>query len=177
MKKFLTILFLMIVCFVQAQKSLSEPAKGFVFPLGSKFVLKLVPIDSVNYECSVMSFEPFEEIVDTWGNNELFSEEGEENTILFYFCLGTSGETEQERKNNMKVLLLMKNFSKEKDRLFYTSEIQLKKNGKFQPTSNVGTYPNVKTVEMWSYMIYSIGLKEFRKTMAVTQTKSKQKKT
>ena len=161
MKNLLVITFLTIACIVQAQELPSEPANGFAFPIGSKFIIKLVPIDSMNYDYSVLSFEPFEEIVDIFENDELFEENGEENTIVFYFCFGTRGETDQDKEKNMKVLLLMKNYSKEA--LKYTSDIQREEDGEFEETSNVGTFPNAKGTEMWPYMIYTIGLREFRK--------------
>jgi len=161
MKRFLTITFLAITFFAKAQELPSIPANGFAFPLGSKFVIKLIPTDSVNFDYSVLSFEPFKEIVDTRKKDDLFEQKGEDNTIVFYFCLGTSGKTEQEKEKNMKVLLIMKNYSKEI--LNYTSEIQRKEDGEYEETSNVGTFPNVIGTEIWSYMIYSIGLREFRK--------------
>ena len=161
MKRFLTITFLTITYFAQAQELPSIPANGFAFPLGSKFVIKLIPTDSVNFDYSVLSFEPFEEIVDTRKKDDLFEKKGEDNTIVFYFCLGTSGETEQEREKNMRVLLIMKNYSKEV--LNYTSEIQREEDGEYKETSNIGTFPNAIGTEIWPYMIYSIGLREFRK--------------
>lgn len=161
MKRLLIITFLAITCCVQAQELPSIPANGFAFPLGSKFAIKLVPTDSENFDYSVISFEPFEEIVDTRKKDDLFEKNGEDSTIVFYFCLGTSGETEQEREKNMKVLLIMKNYSKEI--LDYTSDIQREEDGEFEETSNVGTFPNAIGTEIWPYMIYSIGLREFRK--------------
>ena len=160
MRRLLTITFLAITYIAQAQELPSEPANGFAFPLGSKFVIKLIPIDSVNYDYSVLSIEPFGKIVDIWKNDELFDAKGEENTIVFYFCLGTQGKTKKEKKSNMKVLLIMKNYSKEI--LKYTSEIQRRENGEYEETSNMGTFPNAKGTEMWPYMIYSIGLRDFR---------------
>lgn len=169
MKRFLTVIFLAITCFAQAQELPPIPTNGFAFPLGSKFVIKLVPKDSVNFDYSVLSFEPFEEIVDTQKEDDLFEKKGEDNTIVFYFCLGTSGETEQEREKNMKVLLIMKNYTKEI--LNYTSEIQREEDGEYEETSNVGIYPNAIATEIWPYMIYSIGLREFRKpTYALNST-------
>jgi len=47
--------------------------------------------------------------------------------------------------------------------LNYTSEIQRKENGEYESTSNVGTFPGAMGNEMWPYMIYSIGLREFKK--------------
>ena len=168
MKRFLTITLLAITCFAQAQELPSIPANGFAFPLGSKFVIKLIPTDSVNFDYSVLSFEPFEEIVDTRKKDDLFEKKGEDNTIVFYFCFGTNGETEQEREKNMRVLLIMKNYSKEV--LNYTSEIQREEDGEYEETSNVGTFPNAIGTEIWSYMIYSIGLREFRKFSFATNS-------
>ena len=164
MKRILTFTFLVVATLMQAQEVPSEPRNGFAFPIGSKFVIKLVPRDSVNFDLSVIFYEPFRVVVDTWKHEELFEEEGEENTIVFYFCYGTHGETEQEKKENSQVLLLMKNYSKEV--LSYTSDIQRQLEGEFEPTSNIGIFPNVMGMEMWPYMIYTIGLKEFRKYTA-----------
>ena len=74
--------------------------------------------------------------------------------------MGTRGETEEERDENMRILLIIKNYSKEI--LSYTSEIQLEEDGEYEETSNVGTF-GAMTTEIWPYMIYSIGLSEFRK--------------
>jgi len=161
MKRLLAVTFLAITFFAQAQELPSEPANGFTFPIGSKFVIELVSIDSVNYDYSVLSFEPFEETVELFEDEELFEEKGEDNTIVFYFCFGTYGETDQEREENMKVLLIMKNYSKVA--LKYTSDILRQEDGEFESTSNVGISPNARGTEMWPYMIYAIGLSEFRK--------------
>ncbi len=138
----------------------TEPANGYAFPIGSKFTIKLHPKDSINFDFSIIKFEPFQEIIDTWENDSLFAEKGEKETIEFYFCLGTSGETEDEKEKNMKVLLLMKNRTEYS--LNYNSDIQIKEDGEFEKTSNVGTHPNVKGTEMWPYMIYQIGLNDFK---------------
>ncbi|HOF15942.1 MAG TPA: hypothetical protein PLF32_01320 [Bacteroidales bacterium] len=161
MKRLIIITFLAITYFAQAQELPSIPANGFAFPLGSKFTIKLIPTDSVNFDYSVLSFEPFEKIVDTYKKDKLFKKKGQDSTIVFYFCLGTHGKTKQEKDKNMRVLLIMKNYSKEA--LNYTSEIQLKEDGEYQETSNVGAYPGAIGTEIWPYMIYSIGLREFRK--------------
>ncbi|NLL29179.1 MAG: hypothetical protein GX259_10320 [Bacteroidales bacterium] len=161
MKKIIIVIFLAITYFAQAQELPSIPANGFAFSLGSKFTIKLVPTDSVNFDYSVIAFEPFEEIIDTRKKEELFEEKGQDSTIAFYFCMGTRGETEEERDENMRILLIIKNYSKEI--LSYTSEIQLEEDGEYEETSNVGTFPGAMTTEIWPYMIYSIGLSEFRK--------------
>jgi hypothetical protein len=144
----------------------TPPASGAAFPIGSKFSIKLYPIDSKNFHFSVIEFEPFDSIVETWENDSLFDNMGQDSTITFYFCFGTHGDTEVERESNMKILLLMKNYTEYS--LNYTSEIQRKeqkkkKKPKYKPTSNIGTFSGAKGTEMWPYMIYSIRLRDFKK--------------
>lgn len=168
MKRTLLISFLVNICFfVYAQNLPSAPASGFGFPIGSKFTLKLIPTDSLVYDVSVLAYEPFEEVIHTWDYDHLFSEEGEDNTINFYFCFGTHGETEEEKEKNMSIHLLMKNYSKME--LNYSSDIMRQEDGEFEYTSNIGISPNAISDEMWPYMIYMIGLKEFRENLSLTQ--------
>ncbi len=161
MKKLISILTLIISFGAFSQDLPTEPANGFAFPLGTKFIIKLHPTDSSSFDYSIIEFEPFQEIIDTWENDSLFKENAEKNgTIEFYFCLGTSGETDQEKEENMKVLLLMKNLTEYS--LKYNSDIQTQENGEFKTTSNVGTYTGAKGTEMWPYMIQQIALSEFK---------------
>jgi hypothetical protein len=139
----------------------TQPANGFAFPVGSKFTIQLYPVDSVNFDYSVIEFEPFQEIIDLWENDTLFSEKGQKGTIEFYFCLATRGESEKEKEDNMKVLLLMKNRTAYS--LSYDSDIQTEENGEFTETSNDGTFPGAKGVEIWPYFIWQIGIHNFRK--------------
>ena len=82
----------------------------------------------------------------------MFKENAVKNgTIEFYFCLGTSGATEEEKEKNMKILLLMKNLTEYS--LEYNSDIQREENGEFKTTSNIGLYSGAKGTEMWPYMI------------------------
>ena len=112
MKKYFLILALVISSATYSQDLPTEPANGFAFPLGTKFTIKMHPTDSTNFDYSVIKLEPFQEIVDTYENDSLFKDFDEKNgTIEFYFCLGTSGETDEEKEKNMKVLLLMKTHS------------------------------------------------------------------
>lgn len=161
MKQYLLMLFLFVACYGFSQDLPTEPANGFAFPIGSKFTIKLIPIDSVSFNYSIIKFEPFTETIDTFDNENLFSKSGEEDTIDFYFCLGTRGETEDEKKKNMKVLLLFKNRSKYS--MTYNSDIQRKEDGEYEKTSNMGAYAGVKGTEMWPYMIHSIGLNDFKR--------------
>ena len=174
MKKALVfITFIMICLSFKAQELPTIPATGFSFPIGTKFTIKLTPIDSTNFNYSIIEFEKFDKIVDTYEHDDLFDKTGNDSTITFYFCFGTQGENEAEKKENMKVLLLMKNYTKYM--LKYTSEIQRQENGEYESTSNVGTFPGAMGNEMWPYMIYSIGLREF-KIMTYETTEPNKKK-
>lgn len=159
MKQLFLILFLATNIVAFSQELPTEPANGFAFPIGTKFTIKLYPTDSTRFDYSIIEFEPFQETIDTWDNNQLFKESGQEGTIEFYFCLGTNGKTKEEQDENMKVLLLMKN--RTKYALSYKSDIQTTEDGDFKETSNVGTFSGAKGTEMWSHMIYQIGLHDF----------------
>jgi hypothetical protein len=156
-------IFLFVTCCAKllfAQDLPTIPANGFAFPLGTRFSIKLYPVDSVNFDYSIIAFESYTKIVDWFETEKLFDETGPDSTITFCFCLGTSGKKKKEKKENMRVLLLMKNYSKWT--LSYTSDIQREENGEFLPTSNVGTFSGAQGTEIWPYMIYMIGLKDFR---------------
>jgi hypothetical protein len=160
MKRIILTLILAISFNSYSQELPTEPKNGFAFPLGSKFTIKMHPKDSINFDFSIINYEPFEEIINTWENDHLFKENGEKGTIEFYFCLGTRGKTDSEKEKNMKILLIMKNRTKYS--FNYDSDIKKKEKGEFEKTSNVGTHSNVKGIEMWPYMIHQIGLKNFR---------------
>lgn len=138
----------------------TEPSNGFSFPLGTKFTIKLHPIDSVNFDYSVIAFESFTDIVDT-RKTLLFEEKVDVNgTIEFYFCVSTTGENDKEKKKNMQVLLVMKN--RTEFNLQYNSDIQIEEDDDFISTSNIGTYSGAEGIELWPYFINQIALSEFR---------------
>ncbi|BAX82139.1 hypothetical protein ALGA_3847 [Labilibaculum antarcticum] len=144
-----------------SQELPTKPANGYTFPIGSKFTIELHPIDSTKFDYSIIKYEPFQELVDTWENDSIFKENGQKGTIEFCFCLSTSGDSDEEKEKNMKILLLMKN--RTEHTLTYNSDIQTEVNGEFKETSNAGTFPGAKGTEMWPYMIHQIGLNGFKK--------------
>ncbi len=60
MKKLTPLLFLLFSLKAIAQELPTEPAPGFAFPIGSKFTIEMVQIDSVNFDFSIIQFEPFQ---------------------------------------------------------------------------------------------------------------------
>lgn len=159
MKLIVTFLILLFGLNVFAQELPSPYNSGYEFPIGAKFTIKLNTEDPKNITYSIIKFEPFTEIINTFENQDLFEKNGEEGTIDFYFCLGTHGESEKEKNKNMQVLLTFKN--RTKFSLKYISEIQLNEEGDFKETSNMGAYPGAVGNEMWPYMINMIRLRDF----------------
>jgi len=147
--------------FVTAQELPGKPASGYAFPLGSKFTIKLYPTDSTHFNFSIIAFEHYTATVDTWEHDNLFPKAGQDSTVTFCFCVGTEGKTEQEKIKNQQVLLLIKNYTK--INFQYSSDIQRTENGAFESTSNIGIFSKATGKEMWPYMIYAIGLKDFRR--------------
>ena len=160
MKKYLIILFILSEYISFSQDLPTEFSEGFSFPIGSKFTIKLDSKDPEKIKYSIIKFETFQQIIDSWKTNNLFEEKGEEGTIDFIFCIGTSGDNQKEKDKNMKVHLLFKN--RTKLAMKYFSEIQTDEDGVFKKTSNIGTYPNAQGNEMWPYMIHAIGLRDFK---------------
>ncbi|MBF4491014.1 hypothetical protein IR010_00565 [Flavobacterium sp. MR2016-29] len=150
--------FLSLTSFAQELPSPYE--SGFEFPIGAKFTIKLNTADPENITYSIIKFEQFTEIIDSFDHDDLFEKDGEEGTIDFYFCLGSNGDTEAEKNKNMKVLLLFKNRTKLS--LKYFSEIQLNEEEEFKETSNVGAHPGAIGNEMWPYMINMIRIRDFK---------------
>lgn len=155
-------LFLITLCSIgKSQDFPTIPAEGFSFPLGSKFTIQLFAIDSMNFNYSILEFEPFHEYLDSWNTDSLFSQEGQDSTLSFYFTYGTHGESEEEKKKNTRIFLIIKNYTDLN--LDYTSDIQREEDGDYEITSNVGVYSKAISREFWPYYINFIGLKEFRK--------------
>lgn len=161
MKIICVLLFIAFGKIAHAQDFSNTFMAGYSFPLGSKFTIKLNPIDSVNYNFSVVKFEMFQTTVNTDSLEVLFDKVGNDSTIVCYFVVGTSGNTDEEKQKNRRIVLILKNYTSMS--FGYSSDIQQKEGGEFTPTSNVGTYSGAIQMEIWPYMISYIGLRNFKK--------------
>ena len=85
MKRLIIIAFWVIACFAQAQELPSIPSNGFAFPLGSKFTIKLIPTEPGYYDYSVIAFEPFQEIVDTYERSTCLKKKGKRTVSFVIF--------------------------------------------------------------------------------------------
>ena len=161
MKKIFLLLLMTICVVINAQTIPTLPCKAKKIPIGTKVVFKLVPTDSAIYDISILSEEPFETIIDMFNHDSLFTDIRIDSVLVCYFCIGTYGDTEEERNQNMNTVLLIKN--KSSYNLSYDSEIRTVEYGDFEKTSNVGCFAGATTMEQWPYMIYTIGISNFRK--------------
>ncbi|MCH2214568.1 MAG: hypothetical protein MK086_05305 [Flavobacteriales bacterium] len=160
MNRFLFLLFFSICFRTIAQDLPTEPKNGFAFPIGSKFTIRMHPIDSINFDYSIIKFEAFNRVVNLWNHDSLFQTNGENGTIEFYFCYGSDFNSESEPAETT-VLLIMKNWTPYE--LSYESGMQLEPNGAFVYTSNFGSHPGAKGTEVWRHMVHHIGLSGFKR--------------
>ncbi|MFH0893438.1 MAG: hypothetical protein V2A54_03290 [Bacteroidota bacterium] len=146
---------------ISAQNLDTIPRDGFSFPIRSKLILKMVETDSAKYKYYILSYEPFDTIINTHEENSYLSEKPANNTIELLFCVGTHGETQKEKDKNLETLLILKNGMK--DPIQYKADIIKYPKENFESTSVVPLYPGALTREMWPYFITEIGLHDFQK--------------
>lgn len=132
-----------------------DSAGMLVIPMNSKVVVRLdTVLDGDQYQFTVVSDETVEGDFDFTKSEEYFSEDGEENTIVFYFV---HSQWTDGRKCEV---LMMKSFCKEM--LSYDTEILYAGSSSFQSTSNDGIFPKVRGTEIWNDPLYAIRLSRFR---------------
>ena len=130
-------------------------SSGVVIPMNSKVVVRLDRVLSGDeYQFTIVSDESVDGSFDFTKSEEYFPEEGEENTIIFYFVHSqwTSGEKCD--------VLMMKSFCGEM--MLYDTEILPIGSTSFQSTSNDGIFPKVRGTEIWNDPLYAIRLSRFR---------------
>lgn len=132
-----------------------DSAGMLVIPMNSKVVVRLdTVLDGDQYQFTVVSDETVDGTFDFTKSEEYFSEDGEENTIVFYFV---HSQWTEGRKCEV---LMMKSFCKEM--LAYDTEILYAGSSSFQSTSNNGIFPKVCGTEIWNDPLYAIRLSRFR---------------
>ena len=164
MKKKILFLALTLVSFISISAQNNDsiaPQGGFVFPFGTKVIIRLEPIDSVNFNYSVVKSEKIAEMIDNYDNDHYFSEKLDDNCIEFLFCGGTHGDSREEKQANYQTLLILKNGTKYK--LSYKADIQIDQTEKLVSTSVVDLFSRVKSKEIWPYKVDLIALHDFRK--------------
>jgi len=138
----------------------SIPQAGFSFSIGTKVTIKLVPIDSVNFNYCIVKFEPYHENIDLDNDKKLLSDTIANDMIEFVFSYGSYGKEKNGKKNDLRIVLEIK--SGLKSIIEYKADIQVP-NKEFEPTSVVELLPKVNTREFWPYQIDMIALHSFQK--------------
>ncbi|MDD4972100.1 MAG: hypothetical protein PHT07_21955 [Paludibacter sp.] len=147
---------------IQAQKKDTIPSSsGFAFPLGVKVIIRLEPIDSINFNYSVVKSENMTSVIDSENADKFLTKKLDADCLEFMFCVGTHGETEKQRSENYETLLILNNPTPFD--LDYRADIQLPKKTEFKPTSVMTLFSHVKGKEIWPYQIALIGLHSFKK--------------
>lgn len=140
-----TIILVLLFC---TQTSKSQKLKDYeAINLNTKFKLELIKIDSSNYSCKVISKESFSKELDSDSARLLLDDSLKSNEIQGIFAIGKFG-------NSKSILLVIK--SGHESLLDYKLFIDVKGKGRFKQTSTIQLYPNVPSIEMWPYYIYSI---------------------
>jgi len=128
-----------------------EDSSPHVFPIGSKFVLKLIEKDNGKFDVEVLSESKIKKKVDYSKSESYFSKKPIPGTIE---CIFAKGE-------KFKSVLLIRNNTK--FALNYKADISYNNSGKFYSTSVMMLFPGVSSSELWKDNLKGIILHDFTK--------------
>lgn len=124
-------------------------------PMGRRVVIRLDTIlRDGHYGFEIVSDEKADGTYHFVDNEQYFPEEGEANTIIFYFV-----HSQWTDKRECEVLM-MKSFCKEM--LAYDTYILPLHGRPFQKTSNDGIFPGTRGTEIWNDPLRAIRISSFR---------------
>ncbi|WP_218031632.1 hypothetical protein, partial [Flavobacterium noncentrifugens] len=163
MKKIHLLFALFLLCSnTYSQTDLNIPRKfptengTFTFPLGSKILIEIKETSKGKYDYRVLSVEPIKEYYSLEKEENLFSDDPKQNTIeLFMGAYYNEGKDDKD----WKTVLVLRNNTKEA--LNYKADIKYYYSDKFENTSIAGTFPKVKSTEIWANKIDYITLYGF----------------
>lgn len=113
----------------------------YAFPIGSKFTLELIQIDSINYKYHVLNMEQIDYSIDYSETDSLFSDKPTPGTIECFFAKGINQD------GPFKSVLLLRNNSKVD--INYKADIAYDQSGQFYNTSVHPLFPGVRSSELW----------------------------
>ena len=156
MKQLFLLSFFFCSLFATAQVLPSPPDVGYGFPMNSKVTIRLVPVDATRYNYQIISYEPFDSLIDYNHYDALLEKSGDEMTISFIFCIATSGSNVYERAQNTKSALVMRSYlPKELQYLLMTQQGGVNEMSdpetRFIPMGEA-------TIVLWSYGVPAIGI-------------------
>ncbi|MGL5318888.1 MAG: hypothetical protein ACRC9Q_09410 [Bacteroidales bacterium] len=160
MKKFLLFPFVIMNALVLFGQT-NSTGKEFILPLGCRVVLQ---VDSIlrdgSCKYSVIYYEEFSQIIDTYDNEALFFKDVPDNAIQIVFSISTHGKTRTDVQKNYRSALFIK--SNLPENIKYKADIQ---NGHSDEYINTSVYPvfkQIKSTELWPGLIKSITLYDFK---------------
>ncbi|MBN2518884.1 MAG: hypothetical protein JXB17_00125 [Bacteroidales bacterium] len=158
-RAFIFFIFIISTLISISQNTKENLVDTYSFFLGSKFSLELYPKDSINFDYRIINYEPFEEIIELFEADSIFSDTIINGSIEFIFCIGKTGTGEKDA--DYKTVLKIRNNTEYP--LKYFADIKIWNTDSFTNTNVVDLLPNVKTTEFWPYKIDLIGLYGFKR--------------
>jgi len=146
MKQSIAILFFFLSSYLYAQEQ--KDTATYAFPIGSKFTLELIQMDSINYKYHVLLIEPIDFSIDYSETDNLFSDQPIPETIECFFAKG------KDQDGPFKTVLILRNNSKEY--INYKAEIAHDLSGQFYNTSVYPILPGVRSSELWNNHLTAI---------------------
>lgn len=135
--------------------SMLDTAGRLIISMDSRVVIRLdTVLEDGQYNFTIVTDEIADSTYDFTKSSEYFPEDGEENTIIFYFVHS------QWNSGKKCEVLMMKSFCKEM--LSYDTEIIRPGEYSFQSTSNDGIFPKACGTEIWNDSPLAIRLSRFR---------------
>ncbi|MGL4779922.1 MAG: hypothetical protein ACRCXN_03715 [Bacteroidales bacterium] len=162
---------IIFLCLLFNERSIAQE-QGFVFPMGCRVVIQLdTTTVTSNPDYSVLYYEDFTEIVDTYDNISHFFIDQPKNTVQFIFTVSTHGKTKTEVERNYRSILLIR--SRYPYELSYHAAISSPKTAELNPTKVLTLLPNIKNTELWQYFTDSIAIYDFGKILRTDMEQQK----
>ena len=153
MKKTVPIIFLLLVMTLSCRAQIDTTT--YAFQIGSKFILELIPTDSVNFKYQVLYMEKIDYKLDFMETEQLFSPEPVPGTIECIFGRGT------EPDGPFKSVLAIRNNSEIS--LNYEALIAEKGKEDFYQTSVQPLHPGVRSTELWNDFLSAVVIHNIKK--------------
>ena len=153
MKQILPLLLILLSTHLYSQEQ--NDTTTYAFPIGSKFTLELIKVDSNNYNYHVLNMEQFNHAIDYSETDSLFSVKPIPGTIECFFAKG------KDQNGPFKSVLILRNNSKVY--INYKALIAYDQSGQYYNTSVDSLLPGVKSSELWNDNLTAIIIHKIHK--------------
>ena len=153
MKQILPLLLILLSSHLYSQEQ--KDTTTYAFPIGSKFTLELIQVDSNNYKYHVLNMEQIDYSIDYSETDSLFSVKPIPGTIECFFAKGV------DQDGPFKSVLILRNNSK--IYINYKADIAYDQSGQFYNTSVHPLFPGVRSSELWNDNLTAIVIHKIHK--------------